>query len=134
MNNVRNSLSLLKCQLFLQPNYPSGMSASSFRITSTWNVDNGDVQHARCCSDSARRSLPDVLDFFEDIFFVHATVGVLSEYMGKCLCLRDNSTTSSIIHNKSKADIYKSETDIVTFGLLCVISDEAPFLSPHNGL
>ena len=56
--------------------------------------------------------------------FAHANVGVFSEYMATCLCLRGTSTPFSIIHPKSQADISKSEIDSVTFGFLCVISDD----------
>ena len=106
------------------------MSARSFRIPDIWGFNNNDVRHARFRSSGDHRSLTDSLYLFTAIVFFHGTVGVLYEYMAKCLCLRSTSTTSSKIHPNIKAGISKSEIDSVTFGFFCVTSDD--FISGIN--
>ena len=100
------------------------MSTRSFRIPDIWGFNNNDVRHARFRSSGDHRSLTDSLYLFTAIVFFHGTVGVLYEYMAKCLCLRSTSTTSSTSHTKIKAAICKSEMYSVYFGLLFVISDD----------
>ena len=82
-----------------------------------WSVARGDVQCACFCSASARRILP------ASFFSFRVTVGVLSEYIFTCLCLRGNSTPSITIHPKINPTISKSEIDRVTFRFFYFISD-----------
>ena len=88
-----------------------------------WSVARGNVWHVCCHSDSARRSLAATSDLFTAIFPVYATIGVFSEYMATCLCLRGTSNPYSTIHTKIKASISKSEIDSLPFGSFCFISD-----------
>ena len=100
------------------------MSARSSRISDILSVNISDVWHASCCSSSAQRSITADLNLFSAILPVHSTVGVLYEYMGKCLCLRGTPTHSSTIQPIRKAVISKSEIGSVNFGFFCVISDD----------
>ena len=58
-----------------------------------------------------------------EIEILYATVGVFSECMETCMCLRGTSTPSITIRTNINAAISRSEIESVLFEFFCVISD-----------
>ena len=128
LKKVSNYLSLLKWHWFLWPNDLEGMSASSFRIHTMWSVNKSDVQHARCYSASAQRSLPSASDLFQPFFsvchcwcvvWVHGHISVSEGYLHY---FQYNPLNNKAVIYKFEIDSVPSRFSVLSVKILLLVS------------